>query len=150
MPTHSEDTVHILNSLIETTLDSAHGYEESAEATDNPHLKTLFEMRAMRRKQLTAELQNEVRHFGGEPEDHGTILAKAHRVFVGLRGKVTGGDAKAVVDEVDRGEDVLKAKFEKARDNEDLPEYLRERIGKATNGILADHVEISRLKDQLH
>ena len=38
--------IKVLNGLIETTLDSADGYREAAEQTQDPHYRTLFERRA--------------------------------------------------------------------------------------------------------
>ena len=45
------------------------------------------------------------------PEDDGTILAAAHRMFLSLKSSLGGSD-QGVVNEVERGEDRIKAKFE--------------------------------------
>ena len=74
---HSHD-VRVLNGLIETTLDSADGYREAARETDNANYRTLFEQRSFERQQVAGDLQNTVRSLGAEPEDDGSILAKAH------------------------------------------------------------------------
>jgi uncharacterized protein (TIGR02284 family) len=150
MTTASEHAVKVLNSLIETTLDSAEGYREAAEATENPSLKTMFGQRAMRRKQLTGQLQAEVRTFGGEPDDDGSILAKAHRIFLDLQKTVTGGSEKSVIDEVERGEDFIKAKYEKAAQDRELPQVVSDLIREAFATIKADHDEVSLLKRSMH
>ena len=85
MSTINDQRIKVLNSLVEATLDSAHGYREAAKDAKNPRFKSLFERRSMERNQLTAELQSEVRGLGGKPEDDGTILASAHRVFLNLK-----------------------------------------------------------------
>jgi uncharacterized protein (TIGR02284 family) len=150
MEARQDKAVKALNSLIETTLDSAHGYEEAAENTSSEELRTLFAERSRRRMDLARQLQQEVRSFGGEPEDSQSLLGKAHNKFVELKKSVTGGDSdKAVVDEVERGEDVIKAKFRKALDDE-LPTTARQTVSRAYESIRADHDEISQLKRSMH
>jgi uncharacterized protein (TIGR02284 family) len=141
-----EHAVKVLNSLIETTLDSAHGYEEAAENAQAAQLKTLFAERSRKRMQLARELQQEVRTFGGEPETDQSALGRAHNKFVDLKNAIAGGSEKAVIDEVERGEDVIKAKFEKAMDDQDLPMECRSTVSRACAEIRADHDEISRMK----
>lgn len=145
-----EHAVKVLNSLIETTLDSANGYKDAAESVDRPDCKTLFAERATRRRELAMQLQQEVRSFGGEPETDPSMLGKAHNKFVELKNAVTGGSDKAVIDEVERGEDVIKAKFERALDDQDLPIQAREVLQQAYGSIKSDHDDISRLKHQMH
>ena len=143
--------VKVLNSLIETTLDSANGYREAAENAQSSQYRTMFEERSRRRMDLTRQLQEEVRSFGGEPETDQSMMGKAHNKFVDLKNALTGGPSdKAVIDEVERGEDMIKAKYEKAVNDSDLPVEVRQRITTAYESIRADHDEISRIKHQLH
>lgn len=150
MDATNEHAVKVLNSLIETTLDSAKGYEEAAENASDATLKTMFAERSRKRMDLGRQLQQEVRTFGGEPETDQSMLGKAHNKFVDLKNAMTGGSETAVIDEVERGEDVVKAKFEKALDDEDLPANLRQTVSQAYTSIKADHDEISRMKQARH
>jgi len=150
MQADQETAVKVLNSLIETTLDSAHGYEEAAENAREGQLKTMFAERSRRRMDLARQLQQEVRTFGGEPEDSQSMLGKAHNKFVDLKNALTGGDEKAVINEVERGEDVIKAKFQKAMNNDDLPANARQVVSRAYESIRADHDEISQIKHSMH
>jgi len=146
----TDHAVKVLNSLIETTLDSAHGYNEAAENAQEGQLKTMFAERARRRQDLAAELQQEVRSFGGEPERDQSALGKAHNKFVDLKTAITGGSEKAVIDEVERGEDVIKAKFEEALQDDDLPTEARQVVSRAFASIRDDHDQISALKHSRH
>jgi uncharacterized protein (TIGR02284 family) len=151
MQSDQGNAVKVLNSLIETTLDSANGYKEAAENVRDGQLKTLFSERAMRRQELASELQQEVRTFGGEPETDQSMLGKAHNKFVDLKNAVMGGDnEKAVVDEVERGEDVIKAKYERALKDDDLPATARQVVSRAFESIRADHDQISAIKHSMH
>ena len=143
--------VKVLNSLIETTLDSANGYREAAENAPDGQLRTLFSERAQRREELASQLQHEVRTFGGEPETDQSAMGKAHNKFVDIKNALTGGQSeKAVIDEVERGEDFIKAKFEKALDGDDLPSYVREVLSRAYQTIRDDHDQISAMKHSMH
>lgn len=150
MQTDSDRAVKVLNDLIETTLDSAHGYGEAAESVKDGQLKTMFAERSRKRMELTRELQAEVRTFGGEPKDGQSMAGKMHNKLVDLKAALTGGDAKAVIDEVERGEDVIKGKFEKAMSDEELPAAARDVVSRAYQSIRADHDEVSRMKHALH
>ena len=146
----TDHAVKVLNSLIETTLDSANGYRDAAESIDRTDCKTLFAERASRRQELAMQLQQEVRSFGGEPETTQSTLGKAHNKFVELKNAITGGSDKAVIDEVERGEDIIKAKFEQALRETDLPPHAREVLQQAYGSIKSDHDDVSRLKHPLH
>jgi uncharacterized protein (TIGR02284 family) len=150
MDNPNEHAVHVLNSLIETTLDSANGYKEAAEHTHNPRFKAMFAERSVKRMELTQRLQAEVRSFGAKPEDDQSMIGKLHNQFVGLKDALTGGDEKSVIDEVERGEDVIKAKYEKAAEDADLPSSVRTLVNSSLASVKADHDEVSRLKHQLH
>lgn len=150
MPAHDERAVKVLNGLIETTMDSAHGYRNAAEGAENPEFKTMFSERAGKREALCRRLQQEVRTFGGEPEDDQSLMGRIHNKFAEMRGDLMGRDDKGVVDEVERGEDVIKAKFEEASRDNDLPETARQLVTTACAEVKADHDTISALKHRMH
>lgn len=146
-----ERAVKVLNSLIETTLDSANGYEEAAQNVPDAQLKTLFAERSRRRLDLSRQLQEEVRSFGGTPEQDQSMLGKAHNKFVDIKNAIMGGASeKAVIDEVERGEDFIKGKFEQAMRDDDLPANARTVVSQAYESIRADHDQISALKHSMH
>ena len=148
MDTQKHDIKH-LNDLIETTLDSAEGYAEAAKESKQPQFTELFNNRAAERKLLAALLQAQVRQLGGEPEDSGTVLASAHRFFVNLRSKMSSGDT-AVVDEVERGEDHIKAKYEHALKDTELSPRTRAVIEEAYGSVKAGHDQMRDIKHRLH
>ncbi|MDB5454478.1 MAG: hypothetical protein JWP92_63 [Caulobacter sp.] len=141
----NEHHIKLLNSLIETTLDSVDGYREAAKDADKSQFKPLFESMAEQRQIVVRDLQAEVRRLGGEPEDDGTVLAAAHRVFVKLRDSLSKGD-QGVIDEVERGEDFIKAKFEKARQDTDVEPQTKAAIDKGYASVKAGHDRVSALK----
>ena len=147
--------VHILNSLIETTIDSVDGYERAAREAKNPEFRLIFEERAFERRQVIDELRQEVTRMGGEVEDDGSVLAKAHRSFLKIRDAVAGGDDKQVIDEVERGEDFIKNKYEVAMRDEELTAPARQTVTRAFDSVKSGHDQMSAPKhgldgDRLH
>ncbi|PIB93366.1 PA2169 family four-helix-bundle protein [Caulobacter sp. FWC2] len=141
----NEDHIKLVNGLVETTIDSADGYAEAAKDADASRYKDLFERRAQERRTVASELQDEVRRLGGEPKDDGTILAAAHRVFLNLKDSITKGD-EAVVNEVEAGEDHIKAKYEKALQDTDVDAQTRAVIDKAWTSVKSGHDQMRDLK----
>jgi uncharacterized protein (TIGR02284 family) len=112
--------ISVLNSLIETTIDSIDGYQHSASEATNIRFAQAFRDRASEREQVVQKLRDRVRELGGTPESDGGILAAAHRQFLSLRDAVTGSDDGAVIAEVDRGESYLNGKWEAALKDTEL------------------------------
>jgi uncharacterized protein (TIGR02284 family) len=142
----NQDQIKILNSLIETTVDSITGYEDSAQNLENERLRQIFRERANERQKVVEELRNEVRGLGGDPEDSGSFLGKAHQRFEDLKAAITGRDEKAIVNEVERGEDYIKGKFESALESGELTGEPRQVVERCYQSVRAGHDQISQLK----
>ena len=145
----NDQPIAVLNGLIETALDSAYGYKEAAGDARNPAFRSLFEGRWLQRKQLTAELQAEVRGLGGTPDEDGTMLAAERRIFFYLRNSMAGSD-QCIIDEVEAGEDLIKAKFEAALAGDELPPAVKAVVTRIFGLVQADHDQIRDLKHALH
>lgn len=148
MATNSED-ITVLNRLIEATIDSVDGYAAAAEDIRNPEMKSIFLRRSRERQAACASLQSQVKALGGEPGDEGSLLASMHRVFIHLRTAVRAGDL-AVLDEVERGEDHIKAKYEDAINEAGLSASSLAAVQHAYESVRSGHDETSRLKHSLH
>lgn len=142
---HSKE-ISTLNTLIATTIDSITGYENSAKDVDNPRFREIFRQRADERQRVVEELRSEVRRLGGDPEDGGSFMGKAHQRWEDLKSAVTGGDDKAIINEVERGEDYLKEKFETALDSDDLRGEARSVVERCYQSVRAGHDQMSQLK----
>ena len=135
-----------LNTLIATTIDSINGYEDSAQNVDNERFREIFRQRANERQEVVEQLRAEVRRLGGDAEDDGSFMGKAHQRFEDLKAAITGRDEKAIINEVERGEDYLKAKFEAALNDEELTGESREVVSNCYQSVRAGHDQMSSLK----
>jgi uncharacterized protein (TIGR02284 family) len=131
--------VTVLNSLIETTIDSVDGYRRSATEATSSRFSETFRQWAAEREEVVAKLRDRVRELGGTPEHDGSLLAAAHRQFLSLRDKVTGSDDAAVIAEVDRGESYLNGKWETALKDDRLTPETRDVIGRCYDSIRSGH-----------
>ena len=141
--------IKTLNGLIATTLDSVDGYTEAAKDADSSRYGSLFTSRASERRSVATSLQSEVRRLGGNPEDDGTAIAGAHRMFVNLKSAVTGKDDKAIIDEVERGEDHILHKFQDALKDAQLSPQTRSAIEQAFTSVRTGHDQMRDLKHSL-
>ncbi len=141
--------VSVLNGLIETTLDSMKGYEDAAKDAESTQFATMFADFARDRAKSATDLQNHVRTLGGEPEMDSSMLAAAHRTFMDLKQAITGKDDKAIIQEVERGEDHIKAKFEDAMKDSDLSPATRSAITEAFASVREGHDKMSALKHSM-
>jgi uncharacterized protein (TIGR02284 family) len=142
-------TIATLNTLIATTIDSIEGYAESAKDAESTQFASIFNERAAERREALTKLQAEVGRLGGTPEASGSTLGSAHHMFVNLKSAITGQDDQAIINEVERGEDYIKGKYEEALRNVDLPPQTRAVIEEAYSSVKRGHDQISGLKHSL-
>ena len=145
----NEHDINVLNTLITTTIDSANGFERSAEDADVPQFVDMFREFAQESGQVIARLQERVRTLGGTPNDDGSLKADLHRRWVDLRDAISGGGDKEIVEEVERGEDYLKAKYDTALSDTDLSPDTRASIEEAYRSVRAGHDRASALKHSM-
>jgi uncharacterized protein (TIGR02284 family) len=145
MAEHSA-TISTLNTLIATTIDSVTGYEDSAQNIHDERLREMFRSRADERQRIVEELRSEVRRLGGDPEDGGSFMGKAHQRFEDLKAAITGRDEKAIINEVERGEDYLKEKWQAALQSGDLNGESHDIVERCYQSVKAGHDQVSQLK----
>ena len=122
--------IHILNNLIQTSIDSADGYREASTEADDPGRRDLFGRRSFERQRVAEELQSTVRELGGDPTADGSILAKAQRAFADIRHALMRDEA-SMVGAVESAEDTLRSRFEKALEDSHISATTRETIRRA-------------------
>jgi uncharacterized protein (TIGR02284 family) len=141
--------ISVLNSLIETTIDSVDGYRRSAQEATNSRFSSAFLERANEREQVVSQLRERVRALGGNPEDDGSVLAAAHRAFLSLRDKVTGADDEAVIAEVDHGESYLNGKWETALQDGELSAETRNVVQQCYSSVREGRDTFRRLHEDM-
>jgi uncharacterized protein (TIGR02284 family) len=142
---HSED-ISTLNTLIATTIDSITGYEDAAANSESGRFQDVFRQRATERQRVVEDLRSEVRRLGGNPEDDGSLMGKTHQRFLDLKAAITGRDEQAIINEVERGEDYLKEKWETALNSDALTGETRAAVERCYQSVREGHDQMSQLK----
>ena len=108
------DVASTLNELLETLRDGENGFRSAVDGVEEPELKRLFLSFSTQRREFTAELESELLRLGQDPADHGHVAAALHRGWINLKAAVTSKDEGAILDEVERGEDVAVKNYRDA------------------------------------
>lgn len=141
--------VGTLETLTTTLIDSVNGYRDAAQNAEGTKFQELFRRNADERSRIVEELRSEIRRLGGNAPDDGSFLGATHQRFLDLKAAVTGRDDKAIINEVERGEDYLKEKFEAALGATDTAPETRSVIERAYQSVRQGHDQISSLKHGL-
>jgi uncharacterized protein (TIGR02284 family) len=147
--TDTNHDISVLNGLLETTIDSVDGYRTSAQDVENPRFAEMFTARASERSSVAEQLRSDIKRLGGTPDDDGSLLAAGHRAFVNLKAAVTNRDDKAIINEVERGEDHIKAKYEAALKDDNLSPQSRSLVETAYASVRSGHDQMRDLKHSL-
>ena len=137
-----------LDDLIITLIDSIKGYDHSAEKAEAARYKGFFLEMAQDRRTAVSRLQETSRALGGTPADYGSASGTLHRRAEDLRVALGGGD-KAIIKEVERGEDYLKEEFERVLNDERLSPEAMAAVRDAYESVRRGHDEASELKHRL-
>ena len=144
-----QDEISTLNTLIATLIDSITGYEDAAANSEGSRFQQMFRERAGERQRVVEDLRSEVRRLGGDPEDDGSFMGKTHQRFLDLKAAITGRDDKAIINEVERGEDYLKEKFETALQSDKLAGETRSVVEQAWTSVRRGHDRIAEIKHSM-
>jgi uncharacterized protein (TIGR02284 family) len=145
----NQDDKTVINTLLATLTDSINGYRDSAENIQNGSFKQLFLDSAEERSRVAEDLRSEVRRLGGDPNDDGSFMGKSHQVFLDLKSAITGRDDKAIINEVERGEDYLKEKFETALQSDKLTGDTRTVVERAWTSVRTGHDRVAEIKHRM-
>ena len=141
----NEDTVKVLNNLIQTSEDGVKGFAEAAEEATRPELKTIFTQRSLDCGIAVTELQRLVISLGGKPEDSGTIAGTVHRGWAKVRTAV-GDPNIAMLEIVECAEDKAKASYKKALSAR-LPPNSRSVVQRQHDGAVRNHDLVRDLRN---
>lgn len=120
MSLSTDQTIKVLNELISVCLDGIKGFRDAYEHAKDAEVRSVLSELAKDRESIVFAFQTEVRDLGGTPKEEGSLLGVAHRLYMDLKSAVSGDDRKAILDEVQRGEEYTLSKFQEAL-NKDLP-----------------------------
>lgn len=138
-----------LQTLTDTAVDSAIGYETAAEKAKNAALKQTLQEQAGKRRDTVRTLNEEIVRLGGERRESGSTMGAAHRAFTSLAAAFEDND-EAAAERVEEGEDYIDKKFVEALRNTDFTPETRRVVERAHAEIQEGERISDRLKRQFN
>ncbi len=144
----NENSLDVLNDLVETCKDGQHGFRTAAEDAKDSELARIFAEFASQRTSFIAELQDRIRSLGGNPEKSGSVAGAMHRGWIDLKSALATNEPHAVLAECERGEDVAVSSYKKALE-ENLDPISRGIISRQYVAVQAAHDRVKQLRDSV-
>ena len=141
----NEKVIATLNGLIETCKNGEEGFRTAAEGVSDQGTRTAFAKFSRDRWQMARDLQDEVQGLGGKPETAGSVGGAVHRGWMNLKSAVTGNDDQKIIAEAERGEDVAKAAYQSALE-QDLPSQVRALVERQAVEVRAVHDRVRAME----
>lgn len=139
----------VLNDLIEINNDRVAGFEKATSdiKDENIDLKAVFLKYAEQSRRFSQELSAEVGRLGSEVETDTSVVGTLHRAWIDIKSLFSGGSRESILDEAERGEDAIKAAYEKALGSNELSPRIRELVSKQYQEVKEGHDTIRALRD---
>jgi uncharacterized protein (TIGR02284 family) len=142
----ADETIDVIERLIETCRDGQEGYRDAAEHTQSAELKAFFNRQSLQRAKFAGELESVALRLGeSDPDRSPSIANKLHRAWFDLKEKLGGGDV-SILESVEAGEDNAKKHYQEAL-RADLPVDVHEIVEAQAHSVLAAHDEVRNLRD---
>jgi uncharacterized protein (TIGR02284 family) len=147
--TFANSDIMEINDLLAATTDSISAYTDARDNVVASYFTPAFNERIVERQSILTALESEIRRLGGKPDQGGTMRAGANRMVANLKAAVLGRDDKAIIDQIERGEDHIMVKFETAMNNPELSSHAAEVIRECFATIKQGHDRMRDMKDTI-
>jgi uncharacterized protein (TIGR02284 family) len=141
------NTQETLNLLLRTCRDGEEGFRTSAAAIDDDELRAAFQRHADECAGAARQLKELAARHGASANDATSLPGDLHRGWVLAKGALTGKNARAILAECERGEDVALRDYRLALE-QDLPDDVHQTIERQLRGVQRNHDHIKALRDQ--
>jgi len=148
-----KNAIGTLKGLVEICKDGQEGFNEAAENIENSEYKVVFRNYSQQRAMFAAELEAEIRRLGGDEDANNLegmwndVAGAAHRTWINLKAAITSGDAKAILNECETGEDAAVKAYQKALEDRDVPLEISNLIRNQYAAVKEAHDRIRSLRN---
>ena len=124
-----------INNLIQINIDASKGYRDAASAVEDADLQRVFNASSREREKFADNLQRQLKNFGNEAEDSGSIKASLHRTWLTLKADVTDHNQETIVEECIFGEEAAIETYEEVMPAVGLPDVFSKMINQQYTSI---------------
>ncbi len=143
----NNELIDTLNTLIETSRDGEKGFTTCADDAKDASLRAYFTICATRCREAVQTLDRIVKHYGGTPEQSGSIAGSANRAWLNLRAAISSNSDLAVLEECERAEDAAIRAYRLALE-QDLPLDVLPVIKIQLEGAQENHDRVRAMRDE--
>lgn len=144
------ETIEVLNDLIQINNDRIEGYEKALNETDtiDADLKAVFYKMANESKDYVRELSTAVLELGGQPTQTTTVSGKVYRVWMDVKSAFTTEDRTNLLELCEFGEDAAQKAYDAALASEaPMSVEIRQLIVNQQQALRDSHDTIKRYRD---
>ena len=138
----------ILCDLAHKLVDQVALYGLAKDIAEEPQIVTAIQRAKDSRANLLQEINAKIWLMGIPAIDQGTKLGGANKSFLRLRA-VVGKDNRSAIEEVERGEDYLRNRVDKATHDERLTAHTRNYLQTVLSRVVTTHDEIKNLQSSI-
>ncbi len=140
-----------LQDLINRLQDAEEGYQTIAKNTSNKLLSLWLNKYATERHQMHRAIESMVLELGTVPEVESTFLGKIHRSFANMRISMVSSEKEiiTVVDEVERGANILISDYDKVLANVEMPSNYLKKLKSQQTQIVSELSELQDLREKI-
>ena len=143
----SDDAVDTVNTPIDTAKSSEHGFRTWPENLRDSDTQQVSARRADECRHAVAELQTLVARLGGRAESSGSASAAMHHGWLAVKETLAGHSDKAILDEIEHGDDSALSGFRKALEQL-LPPALRIVVERRLEGVRGNQALVRALRSR--
>lgn len=148
MQTSDDAALALLHSMLRICRDSAAGYETAARDVLEPELAKEFERFRADRLRIVKEIEDRLVALRGDPHANSTVAGAAHRAWMDFRSGSSDHPTQALLEEVERGEDLAVDAIRQALKERDIDVATRRMFEQHYERIQGAHDRIKQLRDR--
>lgn len=141
-----QETIGLIDELIETNKDGELGYRTAALHVHNTQLQSVFTDYAKQRAQFAHQLRAEIERLGGTPADSGSFAAALYRGWIDVKTALSGGDGSSLIAACEAGDEAAVASYQRVI-AQDISGQTRTIIERQFRQVQEAHNHMCRLKE---
>lgn len=124
----NQDVNKTLEELIEVNKEGIKIYRDASGKIVHPDLKTILYRLSQQRALFEAELKDDMRDMGGDPDNISDDLKSSLKdIWQNFKSGLHGSDTEKIIDDIKTNESSVMRAYENALANE-LPEYIKDKV----------------------